>query len=40
MQMQAFEMFLLGIMAALTLTFLGLSFMLWRDMNRGAEDVR
>jgi len=40
MQMEALELFVLGIMVALTPIFLGLSFMLWRDIDRGAEDVR
>ena len=40
MQMEALELFLFGIMVALTFAFLGLSYMLWRDIDRGAEDVR
>ena len=40
MKMEALELFLLGIMAALTPTFLGLAFLLWRDIDRGAENVR
>ena len=34
MQLEALEMCLLGILAALTPAFLGLSVLLWRDINR------
>jgi len=38
-QMEAFEWFLLGMMVALTAIFLGLSVMLWRDIDEsGAEN--
>ena len=38
--MDAIELVVLGIMVALTPIFLGLSYMLWRDIDRGTEDVR
>jgi hypothetical protein len=36
--MEALEWFLLGMMAALTPTFLGLSVILWRDIESGADN--
>jgi hypothetical protein len=36
--MEALEWFLLGMMVALTAIFLGLSVMLWRDIDEGGAE--
>jgi hypothetical protein len=40
MQIEAFEWFLLGMMVALTPIFLGLSVMIWRDIDERSADKR